>query len=150
MVQAVSPTVVFDVATVAVMPLYTMMVWFPNRALTRSIMASKTFFKLSSVLYLALLIHYGVFDLVRTMFLHEGSSRTAGWCLSTMADMLKDTRITAITWVHLLLLDLFQARWVYLDALQRNIVSFHSIVLCFMVGPIGLLSHGLMRIMGKK
>lgn len=143
--KAVSPTAVFDVATVAVMPLYAMMVWFPKRTVTKKIMASKVFFTLSSIIYLGLLVHYGMIDLIRTVLEQEGSSRSASWCLSTMADMLKDTRVTAITWVHLLLLDLFQARWVYLDALQRNVVSSYSIVLCFMVGPIGLLTHGLMR-----
>lgn len=143
--RAVSPTAVFDVATVAVMPLYAMMVWFPQRACTRNVMASKVFFIISSIIYVALLAHYGVIDLIRTVLQQEGMARSASWCLSSMADLLKDTRITAITWVHLLLLDLFQARWVYLDALQRNIVSSPSIVLCFMVGPIGLLAHGLMR-----
>lgn len=143
--RAVSPTAVFDVATVAVMPLYAMMVWFPQRAWTRNVMASKVFFIISSIIYVALLAHYGVIDLIRTVLQQEGMARSASWCLSSMADLLKDTRITAITWVHLLLLDLFQARWVYLDALQRNIVSSPSIVLCFMVGPIGLLAHGLMR-----
>lgn len=144
-VRAISPTAVFDVATVAVMPVYAMMVWFPKTAWTRNIMASKVFFTISSIIYVALLAHYGVIDLIRTVLQQEGMACSANWCLSTMAEMLKDTRITAITWVHLLLLDLFQARWVYHDALQRNIVSSHSIVLCFMVGPIGLLTHGLMR-----
>ena len=33
------------------------------------------------------------------------------------------------------------SRWVYLDGLKRQVPTAHSLVLCFMVGPLGLVSH---------
>lgn len=32
-------------------------------------------------------------------------------------------------------------RWVYADGLREGIPTAHSLVLCFMVGPLGLVSH---------
>lgn len=32
-------------------------------------------------------------------------------------------------------------RWVYLDGLRSHIPTLHSAILCFMVGPLGVLSH---------
>lgn len=34
-----------------------------------------------------------------------------------------------------------RARWVYLDGQRRSVPVAHSAVLCFMVGPLGLLCH---------
>ena len=45
------------------------------------------------------------------------------------------------TWVHLLTLDLFVARAVYLDGLARGVPTRHSLVLCMMFGPLGYLLH---------
>lgn len=55
---------------------------------------------------------------------------------------------TAAAWLHLLTLDFVQAAWVARDAAAapasangRRLPVAHSLVLCFMAGPLGLLSH---------
>jgi hypothetical protein len=52
--------------------------------------------------------------------------------------------------MHLLSLDLFVARHVYLDALTENVPSQHSLVLCCMFGPCGFLAHALTKAAWKK
>jgi hypothetical protein len=44
-------------------------------------------------------------------------------------------------WLHLLSLDLFVARHVYLDSLALNVPAAHSLTLCCMFGPCGYLAH---------
>lgn len=34
-----------------------------------------------------------------------------------------------------------KCRWVYADGLKTGTFTAHSVILCFMVGPLGLLSH---------
>lgn len=51
----------------------------------------------------------------------------------------------AAAWLHLLSLDLFVARHVYLDSLASNVPAAHSLVLCCMFGPVGYLSHTLTK-----
>ena len=140
------PNTVFDMVTVGVMPLYALMMWFPRAPLTRALMGSNMFLFLGgSVLYAYMLVSYGGYEifkpLVESFKVHGVSAECSSRYLAIMADMLRDSKITAITWVHLLLMDLFQAKWVYHDALRHNVSSIHSLVLCFMVGPLGLLSH---------
>ena len=65
---------------------------------------------------------------------------------------------TAAAWLHLLTLDFVQAAWVARDAAvcvagvaeggSRTVPRLpvtHSLVLCFMAGPLGLLSHVVTR-----
>lgn len=142
----VSPNVVFDAVTVGVMPLYALMIWFPRAQLTEKLMGSNMFIFLGgSILYAYTLVSYGGYEifkpLVESIQVHGLSSDCAARYLAIMASMLQDTKVTALTWVHLLLMDLFQAKWVYQDALRHNVYSLHSLILCFMAGPIGLLSH---------
>jgi hypothetical protein len=141
---SVSPDMVFDVATLAVMPLYALMIWFPSWKGTQRIMRSDIFFLAFSALYAYLLYVLGGWAIFTPLFgsmQHGGFSHANGWCLPALADMMKNSSITAITWVHLLLMDLFQARWVYFDSLAHQVSSAHSLAMCFMVGPLGLLSH---------
>ena len=139
----VSPDLVFDVATLAVMPLYAMMIWFPSWKVTQRIIGSDIFFLTFSALYAYLMYVSGgwaIFALFGSVQ-NTGFSHANGWCLPALAEMMKNSSITAITWVHLLLMDLFQARWVYNDSLAHQVSCAHSLAMCFMVGPLGLLSH---------
>jgi hypothetical protein len=132
------------------MPLYALMMWFPRARLTKKLMGSNMFlFVGGSILYAYMLVSYGGYEIFKPIVdaiqSHGLSSECSGRYLAIMADMLKDTKVTALTWVHLLLMDLFQAKWVYEDALRHNVYCIHSLALCFMVGPLGLLSHVLTK-----
>ena len=61
--------------------------------------------------------------------------------LDGIAGLLASEATVTLVWLQLLMLDLFQARYVHLDALRCGVPAAHSVVLCFMVGPLGLLSH---------
>lgn len=47
----------------------------------------------------------------------------------------------AVAWAHFIAQDIFVGRWVYLDGLKNRIWTSHSLVLCFLFGPLGALSH---------
>lgn len=47
--------------------------------------------------------------------------------------------MVSLTWVHLLALDLFAARYVFLDSLKKGVEHRLSVLLCFMFGPLGIL-----------
>lgn len=51
----------------------------------------------------------------------------------------------ATAWSHFLAEDLFIGRWVYLDGQRNKIFTKHSLVLCYLFGPAGFLSHLLTR-----
>jgi Domain of unknown function (DUF4281) len=58
-----------------------------------------------------------------------------------MSEMFMEKWFTSVVWLNLLMLDFLMAREVALDAAERAIFAAHSIILCFMCGPVGFLSH---------
>lgn len=132
---------IFNISTVSVMPIYTLMVVAPRSHLTKTIVHSRLLFPSAAALYAVLLFAWNPFPSIATnMKLQNGLIM-----LSSYADLFKLPAVTVITWLHLLLVDLYQARWVYGDALKNSIPAIHSLVLCFMVGPLGVLSHLITR-----
>jgi hypothetical protein len=70
--------------------------------------------------------------------------------LTLISGFLAVTETAAGAWLHLLSLDLFVARHVFLDALHLGVPAAHSLVLCCMFGPCGYLAHTLTKAaMGK-
>jgi Domain of unknown function (DUF4281) len=43
-------------------------------------------------------------------------------------------------WAHFIAQDLFVGRWVYLDSRRNNVWAAHSLALCYLFGPIGVVS----------
>ena len=128
------PALLFDAVTVAVIPIYGAMAFAPRSKVTKAITHDRVFL-LGSLLYVFLLARYG-----------------GGWTMDGMslprvdhlAELMKDGRACSMAWLHLLLMDLFQARHVYLDSVSRNLpaaLRVASLSLSFMVAPIGLLLH---------
>ena len=109
-----SPELVFDVATVAVMPFYGLMIFGPRSRMTKSIIESSgAFFTLTAVLYGASLVLYDARTLVMPVVeaaLSSAVPATGGPYMGALATIFKTHEMTAIVWLHLLVLDLFQAR----------------------------------------
>jgi len=109
-----SPELVFDVATVAVMPFYGLMIFGPRSRMTKSIIESSgAFFTLTAVLYGASLVLYDARKLVMPVVeaaLSSAVPATGGPYMGALATIFKTHEMTAIVWLHLLVLDLFQAR----------------------------------------
>lgn len=61
--------------------------------------------------------------------------------ITAISQVFMEKWFTAIAWLNLLMLDFLMAREIALDAVDRGIVAGHSVILCFMCGPIGYLSH---------
>lgn len=72
--------------------------------------------------------------------LHQANSALLG-SVSSISTLFKTKWFTLLCWLHLLMLDYLLAREIALDAAYRNVFAAHSIVLCFMCGPCGYLSH---------
>jgi hypothetical protein len=127
-----SPDLVFDVATIAVMPFYGMMIFGPRSRMTKSIVKSSgAFFTLTAVLYGSLLVLYDARKLVMPVIeavMNSAFSTAGSSCMGALATIFKTHEMTATVWVHLLVLDLFQARWVIVD-LRLNplllVTGFH-------------------------
>lgn len=85
--------------------------------------------------------------------------------MPAFAALFTQPRVVLLAWLHLLTLDLFQAKYagislhppvanpphrgVFLDGVRHGVWTAHSVVLCFMFGPLGLLSHWLTKAAAK-
>ncbi|KAL2247034.1 UNVERIFIED_CONTAM: Protein ABA DEFICIENT 4, chloroplastic, partial [Sesamum indicum] len=70
--------------------------------------------------------------------------------LPGIAKMFSSEMTLASAWIHLLVVDLFAARQVYYDGLQENIEIRHSVSLCLLFCPIGILSHFITKALTSK
>ncbi|KAK9830066.1 hypothetical protein WJX72_009556 [[Myrmecia] bisecta] len=138
------PKTVFTAATLTVMPLYALMIGLGRTQLTRRIVESPLVFVGLGALYIvcwAQWAHAGLVPLLQ----HAVQSAQPWPQMVTIAALFQNAHLTALAWIHLLLLDLYQAREVYLDGLRRNVVTAHSLVFCFMFGPSGVLCHAITK-----
>jgi Domain of unknown function (DUF4281) len=55
--------------------------------------------------------------------------------------LLQQEVSVAAAWSHFIAQDLFVGRWVYLDSRKNSVFAGHSLALCYLFGPIGVVSH---------
>jgi len=122
------------------------MIAMPHRKLTKNTMSSPWLFTAMGIVYVAALCSWASQGILTLMW-SASKQYFRTWKVERFAVLFQDPMLTALTWTHLLLLDLFVARHVYLDGLQKKVLTAHSIILCFMFGPTGLLSHMLTKTM---
>mmetsp|Transcript_2139 Transcript_2139/g.4571 ORF Transcript_2139/g.4571 Transcript_2139/m.4571 type:complete len:254 (+) Transcript_2139:107-868(+) len=67
-----------------------------------------------------------------------------------MVGMMQYPNFVTEEWSHVLTWDLFVGRWIWLDGLRRGIFTSHSVLLCNLIGPPGLLLHWLTCILTGK
>ena len=53
-------------------------------------------------------------------------------------------------WIHLIAWDLIGGRWIYLDGLEKKVPTWHSLLITFGGGPLGLLVHFVTRSLSPK
>ncbi|XP_073294468.1 protein MAO HUZI 4, chloroplastic-like isoform X2 [Primulina huaijiensis] len=131
----------FTLGTAAVLPFYTFMVAAPEAKLTKKIIASSIPYIVLGLLYAYLLYLSWTPDTIRLMFASKY------WLpeLSGVAKMFSNEMTLASAWIHLLAVDLFAARQVYYDGLKNNIEMRHSVSLCLLFCPLGILVHFITR-----
>jgi hypothetical protein len=154
---AVIPEAAFTIATTSVMPLYAAMIAFPRSEKVFKLVSSKSTFWLLGACYLAAayasFTSTDVFEAVRRVIMNPGEGML-NKSVSLLSGFLATAETASSAWVHLLALDLFVARFVYMDSarwsasvgdLVARIPVRHSLVLCCMFGPLGLMSHAVTR-----
>lgn len=108
---AVTPDLVFDVATFAVLPLYTLMIAAPKWKLTRKLLNGEAFNWIATIAYAALLSVWKIapraISTVKLLGLHQSLVLPN---LTAFATFFTSPEATTLAWVHLVLIDLFQAR----------------------------------------
>ncbi|KAL3525466.1 hypothetical protein ACH5RR_013838 [Cinchona calisaya] len=70
--------------------------------------------------------------------------------LSAIAKLFSSETTLASAWIHLLVIDLFAARQVFHDGLQANVETRHSVSLCLLCCPIGILAHFITKTLTSK
>ncbi|XP_042475451.1 protein ABA DEFICIENT 4, chloroplastic-like [Macadamia integrifolia] len=137
---------VFTLGTAAVLPFYTLMVVAPKAELTKRTMESTIPFGALGILYAYLLYLSWTPDTMRLMFASKY------WLpeLSSIGKMFSSEMTLASAWIHLLAVDLFAARQVYQDGLENEIETRHSVSLCLLFCPIGIVTHMLTKLLTRK
>ncbi|KAG2312678.1 hypothetical protein Bca4012_027238 [Brassica carinata] len=128
---------VFAVGTTAVLPFYTLMVVAPKAEITKKCMESSIPYVVFGVLYAYLLYLSWTPDTLKYMF----SSKYLLPELSGITKMFSSEMTLASAWIHLLVIDLFAARQVFNDGLENKIETRHSVSLCLLFCPVGIVSH---------
>ncbi|CAI9110678.1 OLC1v1010744C1 [Oldenlandia corymbosa var. corymbosa] len=136
---------VFTIGTIAVLPFYTLMVAAPKSELTKKFIGSSIPYILLGLAYGYLLYLSWTPDTIKLMF----SSKYWLPELSAIAKLFSSEMTLASAWVHLLVIDLFAARQVFQEGLQDNIETRHSVSLCLLFCPIGVLVHFITKALTK-
>lgn len=136
----------FNIATFGPQPFWLLLILFPKADLTKKIMGT-----LDVVLFFAV-VHF----FIVSASIVDPSSGTAP--IAEFNDVFDPTgdpqkafmnmvtnypNFVAEEWSHVLTWDLFVGRWIWIDGLKRNIFTAHSVLFCNLIGPPGLLLHGL-------
>lgn len=127
----------FTAVTVAVMPFYATMILAPKWRMTKLVISSPASYVLLGGVYLWVVGSVGGLEKI----LSNVSRKLAIVPIEHIAELMTKREEVAIVWIHFILADLFAARHVYLDGIKHGIFMAHSLVLCMMACPLGLLSH---------
>ena len=123
---------VFNVANFFVLPFWALMIVLPRWQFTKKVM--------DSVLpFVALALVYGCL-----FVLSVEPDQAALWgnpTLPNLAALFSIPKVMATGWVHYLVMDLFVGRWIFLQGVEKQLVTAHSLSLCLFAGPLGLLCH---------
>nr|QTZ19628.1 neoxanthin synthase [Bixa orellana] len=104
---------------------------------TKKLMESSIPYVVLGVLYAYLLYLSWTPDTLRLMFASKY------WLpeLPGIAKMFSSEMTLASAWIHLLAVDLFAARQVFHDGLENQVETRHSVSLCLLFCPIGIVAH---------
>ncbi|KAA8499755.1 Protein ABA DEFICIENT 4, chloroplastic [Porphyridium purpureum] len=138
MVTAVTATEqIFQFCNTAVLPLWLLMIFAPKWKWTQTVMGSVYPAAPFAACYALLLAVPTGAEVPDASAMAEVPLQ-----LSTVSKLLgAGGSVSAAAWVHYICFDLLAGRWIYLDGQEKNVFTSHSLLACFLAGPIGLLSH---------
>ncbi|XP_015881351.3 protein ABA DEFICIENT 4, chloroplastic isoform X1 [Ziziphus jujuba] len=128
---------VFGLGTVAVLPFYALMVLAPKSELTKKSMDSSIPYVVLGILYAYLLCLSWTPETLRYIF----ASKYLLPELPGIAKIFSSEMTLASAWIHLLVVDLFAARQVFHDGQENQVETRHSVSLCLLFCPIGIVTH---------
>jgi hypothetical protein len=140
------PDAAFAAATFGVVALYTLAVVAPFSKPSKAIFLDRPFLvpSLLGACYLVLAWQAHQTGALAALFDAARAALPAPEP-AALAAVFKDRALTAMAWLHLLAVDLVSAAAVMRDGLATATPVRHSVALCLMFGPLGLLSHSITR-----
>jgi len=127
---------VFALSPLLVLPFWVLIIFLPNWQWTVSIVSSPWIVAPVALLFSVLLLP------------HMAEVFTGMPTLESKAALFSTDRWATVVWTHIMALDLFAARWVYLDYRSRGygaIPMGFLLAAIFRLGPLGLLVYLLIR-----
>jgi len=130
-----------------VLPFWLILIFFPNSNLSRYFVTSIFPILILSgsyvfILYKSYLISY---DFVNNFSLYLG--------IDHLSDLFKDRSYLMIFWIHFISINLFTGGWIVRDSqklfINKILVSI-SLIITYLIGPIGLFFYWLIRIFYAK
>lgn len=138
--HALSPDMLFNTANTAMVVVYGALLACPKTSMVYRIVTSHAVpFALCAGWMAAVGVAASDFSQVPQVVQQVTGALHSG--LHAISQVFLEKWFTAIAWLNLLMLDFLMAREIALDAVDRGIVGVHSVILCFMFGPLGYLSH---------
>eukprot|EP00903_Cladosiphon_okamuranus_P018765 g17266.t1 len=137
--RVATPSRLFYAENAAILPLWAAMIVWPEKQLTKNIMGSYAPVVLAAVVYMWLTYE---------CFQNPASLQGFASGISNLPGLTKgfgEEVSVATAWSHFLAEDLFIGRFVYLDGQKNKVFTKHSLLLCYLFGPVGFLSHLLTR-----
>ena len=126
---------VFKLANASVLPGWFLLVFFPNKRVTKLVVHSSFYPFLLGVFYTVLMVN---------SFGGEGGMDT----LQNLKVSFGRDEVLVLGWVHYLVFDLFIGAWITRDAQKNQIQHWKiapALLLTLLAGPIGLLIYLVMR-----
>lgn len=147
-------TVFFILINLVVSPFYLLIIVAPRRAGTRQVLKSvwplalPAFVHVAFIAAILALSRPNVVGLWQKLYIEHGMfSSTTVEFLSQLYGTYPEFAILH-GWVHIVVGDMFMARWAYLDALTRHtpswLISFVALLIVF-TGPIGVIFYLILR-----
>lgn len=157
----VSPEVIsppFAIANSTVCIPWLMMILAPNWTVTQRVFRNEWSMLVPGIIFACFFVAAGFIDvnspielLQKVKFLFIDAIQDP----DKMKEMLSSgPAYAAQDWIHLIAWDLIGGRWIYLDGLEKKVPTWHSLIITFGGGPIGLVLHyitcTLVRVINKR
>jgi hypothetical protein len=129
---------VFSISALLVFPFWLAMLVAPRWRVTRKVLGSPAVVLGAVALYAWLVVP--ALDIVLPVVVRP--------TLATVMTLLNQPAAATAAWAHFLAFDLFVGRWIYLDALERNLpwpAVAATLVLTLLLGPLGLATYLVLR-----
>mmetsp|Transcript_19082 Transcript_19082/g.25141 ORF Transcript_19082/g.25141 Transcript_19082/m.25141 type:complete len:478 (+) Transcript_19082:86-1519(+) len=126
---------VFGIDNAAAIPFWGAMVLFPNNDITKAVMKSYL-----PVVAFGLLYVWSAYLAFQEPLALEGFS-SGILDLATLTKGFSSETAVATAWAHFIAQDLFIGRFIYLDGMKNRVFMAHSLLLTFLFGPAGVISH---------